>query len=178
MLHTSPAAITRCVAPSCPTTRSGFPEGSSPSPVIQKNGANESRRVITSNVGGSLRSIAGGWRLATSLCATQPRWGAAVDLNHVPPRDQHGALPVELASIQVILGPLVAGFALDLDPKGVQRVELVQRRLGAHPIGILRSLDRLEQELDLLRRELQGPEDDLLHLLVPIDCLPDHVVGV
>src|SRR5712691_9735304 len=73
---------------------------------------------------------------------------------------------------------LVRSFALNFDPEGVERVELVESRLGAHPIGILRGLDRLEQELDLLRRELQRPEHDFLDLLVPIDRLPDHVIGV
>src|SRR5579864_7948676 len=30
----------------------------------------------------------------------EPRWWAAVDSNHLPPRYQHGALPVELAARQ------------------------------------------------------------------------------
>src|SRR2546428_2630401 len=69
-------------------------------------------------------------------------------------------------------------FALDLDSQGVEGVELVESRLRAHPIWVLGGLDRFEQELDLLRRELQRPEDDLLHLLVPVDGFADDVVGV
>ncbi len=34
----------------------------------------------------------------TGLFAIHNRWWAAVDSNHLPPRYQHGALPVELAA--------------------------------------------------------------------------------
>src|SRR5437879_13198472 len=75
-------------------------------------------------------------------------------------------------------GWLVGDLALDFHPQRIEGVELVERRLRAHAVRILRGLDRLEQQVDLLRGEVQRTEDDLLHLLVTVDRLADHVVGV
>ena len=44
------------------------------------------------------QAIRGKGALPLRILSLQSRWWAAVDSNHVPPRYQHGALPVELAA--------------------------------------------------------------------------------
>src|SRR5258708_32253407 len=72
---------------------------------------------------------------------------------------------------------LVLG-SLHLQAKRVQGIELVARRLRTRAVRILRDLDGFEQQLDLLRREVESPVDDLFHLDVAVHRALDHVVRV
>ncbi len=73
---------------------------------------------------------------------------------------------------------LASGVSLDFQAQRVERVELVQRRLRARPVRVLRGLDRVDEKLDLLGGEAQTPEDDRLLRHDPVDRILDHVVGV
>src|ERR1700704_94939 len=67
---------------------------------------------------------------------------------------------------------------LDFDAQRVERVELVQSGLRADAVRVLRGLNRLEQELDLVWGEIERAVDDLFHLNVSIDRAFDHFVCV
>src|SRR5579864_2023196 len=72
----------------------------------------------------------------------EPRWWAAVDSNHLPPRYQHGALPVELAAQrpqedrpQTIGVYWVVGFYKEASDRLTRQPRDRRLRLGPGPSG-------------------------------------------
>src|SRR2546427_4631596 len=98
-------------------------------------------------------ATSGGARKSASKARTAPSW-----LCRPHPPASPGTSP---QSGEELIAFLLVEDGLDLLAQPVERVETVKRRFRTRPVGILGDLDRLEQQLDLLRREVQGLEDDL-----------------
>src|ERR1700682_143951 len=105
-----------------------------------------------------------------SLCGSR--------LRHLPA----ARLPVlDLRLYQApIQDEVLAGLlgALDFEAQRIQRVKLVESGLCSHAVRVFRRLDRLDQQLDLVGREVEGPVDDLFHLDMAVDGSLDDFVGV
>src|SRR5258708_13869489 len=72
---------------------------------------------------------------------------------------------------------LVLG-SLHLQAKRVQGIELVERRLRTRAVRILRDLYGFQQQLYLLRGEVESPVDDLFDFDVAVHRALEHIVRV